>query len=56
MRLIVLRIFNLFFLSFDLHLRRVLNDVGGELVAHVHGEDVAAGLAGRSDHVLLDLK
>ena len=43
-------------LGVDVLLRRVLDDVGGQLVAHVDGEDVAAGLAGGADHVLLDLE
>ena len=42
-------------LSLDLLLRGVLDDEGGHLVQVVHGEDVTAGLAGRSDHVLLNL-
>ena len=33
-------------------LRRVLDDEGGELVAHVHVRDIAAGLALERDHLL----
>ena len=44
-----------FFVYFSHLLRWVLDDEGGELVTHVHGVDVAAGLAARADHVLLHL-
>ena len=44
------------YLRVDLLLWGILDDEGGELVPHVQGEDVAAGLARGPDHVFLHLE